>query len=207
MNVTDDTDVVAEQIRTEQECISTNRRYSSLAQDAGLSTIINEFIQRQKQHLRVLRDLAGDEFAVDEDVFEEQVYNDQIGGPNPKGYRAGGTAGTEPLSDARIDPATINQAFRERPAGNNVGWRELPPNDLRYARTDAMMASRLPPDVVPEDGEILRGSREAARRMAESYDLAVSQVRNPETRDALLALGEDTEDFARRLEQYRPAKG
>lgn len=206
MNGKDEPSIFGEQMRREQECISSNRRYASLAQDTALTTMLNEFIQREEDHLRILRNLAGDAFAVDEDVFEEQAYHDQAGGPNPKGYRQGGTAGTEPLSGERISPETINQAFRDRPAGDNLGWRELPPNDLRYVRTDSLLESRLPPDIVPEDGEVLKGSKEAASLMADSYAAAASQVGEPQVRDALLALGQDTEDHLRRLEEYRPPR-
>ena len=203
MNGTDDIGMLKELVRREQESMNSNRRYSSLSRDIALTTAINEHMQHQEENLRALRGLAGDEFAVDDDVFEEQVYHDQPGGSNPKGYRAGGTAGTEPLSGARVDPATISQAFRERPAGENLGWHGTMPDDASFARTDSLLASKPPPDVASEDPAIVPGAKEAARLMVGSYAAAISQAVDPEVGEALELILRDCEDYLRVLERYR----
>ncbi len=210
----DERGIVGEQIRRELECINSYRRYASLADDTALTTMINEFIRRDTDHLRILRDLGGEAFAVDRNVFEEQVYGDQPGGPNPKGYREGGTAGTEPLSGERISPESIDQAFRERPAGDNVGWRASPLNDrdnedqrtvdLRFSLGDRLLDSHVDPEIVPDDSALVKGSKEAASLLAASYAHAASDVADPRIREALLTIRRDVLGQLQRLEQYTP---
>jgi len=156
MNGTDDIGMLKELVRREQESINSNRRYSSLSRDITLTTAINEHIQHEEENLRVLRGLAGDEFEVDDDVFEEQVYHDQPGGPN-----------------------------------------------VSLARTDSLLAAKLPPDVASEDPAILAGAKEAARLMVGSYAAAISQAVDSEVGEALEPILRDCEDYLRTLERYR----
>lgn len=117
--------LVEGQIRLEEQCIGKYRRHSSQAGDPALSGMLNIFINDHKGNVDALRQMLGGRQTVDANAFEGQVYGGQVGGTNPGGYRDGGLAGTETVGGARVSPDVdaVNREFRERPAGDNVGWQ------------------------------------------------------------------------------------
>lgn len=157
--------LVEGQIRLEEQCIGKYKRYSSQAGDPALSGMLNGFITGHRDNVDALRQMLGGSQAVDSNAFEGQVYGGQVGGTNPSGYRAGGLAGTL-NTEAAVDGFTrvsddinvVNQEFRERPAGDNVGWQSSRLNDNRR-KDRGNFESPADADDFPEAADDVRADR------------------------------------------------
>jgi hypothetical protein len=124
--------MLEEQLGMEERIADTYSYYSSQAGNPALSTMLNQFVREKAREMEALRGLIG-ERGKRTDAFEEQVYQNQAGGPNPGGSRrplgralaAGGPATTSASKPHSWSSAGMN-LFEGRSRQSRANLRPTP---------------------------------------------------------------------------------